>query len=77
MQIGRFAESRTITQFECPDLSEKFSVLFRRVRSGEFLKVDVLGHADTRVYNLSDALHARYKKRTFIAERPLKLNRLI
>ncbi len=29
-EIGPFADSRRITQFLCPKLSEKFSLLFRR-----------------------------------------------
>jgi hypothetical protein len=41
-EISGFAESRTITQFLCPNLSEKFALLFRRFRAGEFLEARII-----------------------------------
>ena len=35
------ADSRRFTQFPCPKLSEKFSLLFRRERRDDFLKARV------------------------------------
>jgi len=36
--FGDLPESRGITQFRCPNLSEKFSLLFRRERGDDFHK---------------------------------------
>ena len=38
---GRFADSRRITQFECPNLSEKFSLLFRRQFGDDFFEARI------------------------------------
>ena len=40
-KIGLLPFSRTITQFLCPNLSEKFSLLFRRERLNDFLKARI------------------------------------
>jgi hypothetical protein len=40
-EISDFAESRRFTQFYCPNLSEKFSLLFRRFRGCEFLEARI------------------------------------
>ena len=42
LQNRRIADSRRITQFLCPNLSEKFALLFRCFRLGEFLEARII-----------------------------------
>jgi hypothetical protein len=41
-QNRRIADSRRITQFLCPNLSEKLALLFRCFRLGEFLEARII-----------------------------------